>query len=298
MTDSGETTVSARKPRYVGEPMSVDRWLRARDSRRRGDFGSCSSIALALVCLACEPTLVVGTWTCSVDSEGLPPADTSVTEALELPWETGFENGFCDYADAGGFCYANPSASYEIVTSPVHSGMYAGAFHVAGLEGDGLQARCARHGILPEAAYYGAWFYVPVPITTSDNFNLFHFDGGGADVHHDLWDVSLALDADGELSAYVFDFLRRMTRPTGAAGRVPVGEWFHLEVYWVRAADATGTFELYVDGSRALSLTDLVTDDSAAGEWYVGSLATELEPRPNTLYVDDVSVSDTPRGGS
>ena len=278
--------------------MSVDRLLSAPDSRQAGDFGSRLSIAVALLCLSCEPTLVVGSYTCSADAGPLPPADTSITEAVELPWETGFEDGFCDYADSGGLCYANPAASYELVDTPVRSGTHAAAFHIAGVEGDGLQARCARHGILPEAAYYGAWFYVPVPLTSINNFNLFHFDGEGADVHHDLWDVSLELDADGELSAYVFDFLRMMARPTGALGRVPVGEWFHLEVYWVRATDPTGTFALYVDGAEVLSLTNLVTDDSEAGEWYVGSLATALTPRPYTLYVDDVTLSATRRGGS
>lgn len=269
-------------------------------SRQAAGSGCRFSMSVALVCLSCEPTLVVGTWACDPNGSGpLPPPDTSVTEPLELPWETGFENGFCAYSDTGGFCYANPAASYELVDSPVRSGTRAAAFHVAGQEGDGLQARCARHGILPEAAYYGAWFYVPVPITSSNNFNLFHFDGNGADVHHDLWDVSLELDGDGELSAYVFDFLRMTTRrPTAGLGRVPVGEWFHLEVYWVRATDPTGTFALYVNGVEALSLTDLITDDSEAGEWYVGSLATELRPQPNTLYVDDVTLSATPRGGS
>ncbi|HEU5075799.1 MAG TPA: hypothetical protein VFU02_16515, partial [Polyangiaceae bacterium] len=168
----------------------VDRFRWALGSRRARAFGSRFSIAAALACASCEPTLVVGTWTCNADSEGpLPPADTSKREALELPWETGFENGFCDYADTGGLCYANPAASYELVSSPVRSGTRAAAFHVAGDTAlDGLQARCARHGVLPEAAYYGAWFYVPTAVTSTNNWNLFHFDGDGADVHHDLWD--------------------------------------------------------------------------------------------------------------
>ena len=52
-----------------------------------------------------------------------------------------------------------------------------------------------------------------------------------------------------------------------------------------------------MNGLEVLSLTDLVTDDAEEVEWYVGNLATELSPRPNTLYVDDVSISATPRGG-
>lgn len=244
----------------------------------------------------------MGTWNCSADNQATEPpvAEADAAETLEVPWETGFEDGYCGYAKAGGFCYANPEASYDLVTSPVHSGRHAAAFQVAGdyPTVDGLQARCARAGQLPQAAYYGAWFYVPVEVTSTDNWNLFHFDGNGADVHHDLWDVSLAVTG-GVLRAYVFDFLRMMVRATGSQADVPVGEWFHLEVYWERAKDATGTFALYVDGVEALSLTDLSTDDSDAGaEWYVGNLATEVAPRPNTLYVDDVTISATRRGGN
>lgn len=254
------------------------------------------SVGLALTCLSCEPTLVVGSLTCDSDNE----PDSLVTEELVLPWETSFEDGFCGYTDAGGYCVVNAEAAYAIVTSPVHSGTSAAAFQVSGDyadTGDGLQARCARHGILPEAAYYGAWFYIPNPVTSSNNWNLFHFDGNGRDVQHELWDVSLGVEG-GTLRAYVFDFLRMTTRPVDAGGEVPVGEWFHLEVYWLRSAEATGVFELYVDGVEALSLTNLVTDDSESGEWYVGNLATELQPRPNTLYVDDVTISATRRGGS
>jgi len=257
-------------------------------------------LATVIACLGCAPELVVGTWKCGGGSSGadavIPAAST---ELVELPWETSFEDGFCGYAKAGGFCYANPEASYEVTRSPVRSGRHAAAFHVtADLAPEGLQARCARQGILPEAAYYGAWVYIPKAVTSTDNWNLFHFDGNGADVHHDLWDVSLAVGPGGELSAYVFDFLRMMRWPGDGAAEVPVGEWFHLEVYWQRALDATGSFELYVDGVEVLSLTDLITDDAEGAEWHVGNLSTVPEPRPSTLYVDDVSISATRRGGN
>lgn len=276
-------------------------WKRpARRSSLARAFDSRCSILLLLGSLSCRPDLIVGSWTCDDSGASVPPAEqTAPPEELELPWHTGFEDGFCGYADPGGFCYANPDASYELVSSPVHSGDHAAAFHIPGDPNrDGLQARCARTGLLPEAAYYGAWFYVPAAVTSIDLWNLFHFDGNGADVHHDLWDVSLAVNPDGTLRAYVFDFLRMVTREADTDGEVPVGEWFQLEVYWERATDPSGTFELYVDGNLVLSLTDLVTDDSDQGEWYVGSLATDLMPRPNTLYVDDVTISETPQGGN
>jgi hypothetical protein len=261
-------------------------------------FGFHISVAVALASLACAPDLVIGDWSCDDSGRPTQPAEQSPIEELSLPWWTGFEDGFCGYAE-GGFCYANPDASYHLVDSPVRSGKYAAAFNVPGDPAqDGLQARCARSGILPEAAYYGAWFFITEELASIDLWNLFHFDGNGAEVHHDLWDVSLSRDPDGTLRAYVFDFLRMVARPAEAGGEIPVGEWFHLEVYWERAIAATGVFELYVAGTRALSLTDLVTDDSDRGEWYVGNFATALTPRPNTLYVDDVTISETRQGGN
>lgn len=60
-------------------------------------FAARSSVGLALSCLSCEPTLVVGSWKCGSDNE----PDAIVTEELALPWETSFEDGFCGYTDAG-----------------------------------------------------------------------------------------------------------------------------------------------------------------------------------------------------
>src|SRR6187551_76969 len=104
-----------------------------------------------------------------------------VTGALALPWSTSFENGFCDYAVASGYCYGDTRASFEIVSSPVHSGNSAAAFNIVVDDAfDGLQARCVRHGQLPEAAYYSAFFFIPSAPTFANNWNLIHFQGGGA----------------------------------------------------------------------------------------------------------------------
>lgn len=259
-----------------------------------------TALLLAAGTSACAPELVIGTWDCSGLAQGgaanlAPPA--TPTEPTAFPWSTGFEDGFCGFEATGGFCYANPDAAYEVVSAPVHGGARAAAFHIAGDPSqDGLQARCARQGMLPERAFYGAWFFVPTTVTASDNWNLFHFDGDTADVEHGLWDVSLRALPDGTLSVYVFDFLRMRTlSPEGVT--VPVGSWFHLEVFLRRATDASGEFELYVDGQLALELNQLATDDGEIGQWYVGNLAASLSPNPGTLYVDDVTINAERQGG-
>ena len=235
---------------------------------------------------ACEPELVVGAWSCS-------PSDASVADGsapLELPWATGFESAFCDYERVGGFCYAAPLAQYEAVTAPVHSGRYAAAFRIRAGRDDGYQTRCVREGILPSAAYYGAWYLIPEPTESTALWNLLHFRGGDATNQHGLWDVSLEHRSDGALTLFVFDFLHGIVRRADRPVPVPIGTWFHVELYLRRAPDATGEVALYQDGQTVLEARNLMTDDTARGQWYVGNLANGLTPPDSVLYVDDVTI--------
>ncbi len=77
-------------------------------------------------------------------------------------------------------------------------------------------------------------------------------------------------------------------------GGLPIGAWVHLQVYLKRAADATGELAVYQDGEEALRLPGIITDDSEWGQWYVGNWATDIEPPDSTVYVDDVSITETP----
>lgn len=247
---------------------------------------SAAAVLLASSTLgACEPRLSVGEWTCSTDG-----ASAGETTAIGVPWSTSFENRFCDYSEVGGFCYGPGPARYEIVSSPVHSGRHAAAFSVQAGDAEGHQTRCVRQGALPTAAYYGAWFYLPTAAENSAVWNLVHFQGGDPSGQHGLWDISLVNTPDGNLQTVVFDFLGGMTYQPTEPAPVPIASWFHLELYLRRAADATGEVALYQDGRQLVGVTNIVTDDSSFGQWYVGNFATGLSPADSTIYVDDVSI--------
>ncbi|HKU39629.1 MAG TPA: heparin lyase I family protein [Polyangiales bacterium] len=215
------------------------------------------------------------------------------TGPVASSWSTGFEDEFCDYEQVGGFCYAGPSASYTTVTTPVHSGHSAAAFEIVAGDTGGHQTRCVRQGMFPATAYYGAWYFIPATATNMGNWNLLHFRGGTPSDQHGLWDVSLINGANGELEAVLLDFLNGTTRRATQRTPVPIGRWFHLELYLKRAADATGEVALYQDDEVLLEAKGLVTDDTSWGQWYVGNLATRLTPRDSTLYVDDVTIRST-----
>ena len=247
-------------------------------------------MAFVALTTACEPELVVGTWTC-------PPPDTqadgSADKVVEVPWTTGFETGFCEYGRSLGYCYNDPDASHRVVDAPVHSGNHAAAFSVTS-EPSGLQARCFLEGALPRDATYGAWFYLPTRATNAGNWNLMHFQGGSLGALHGLWDVSLASAADGSSFLYVFGFLGAGLRAPDTPRPVPIKSWFHVEFRFQRAADATGEIALYQDGAPLMQLTGLTTDDTDFGQWYVGNYADALTPANSTVYVDDVTIRAAP----
>lgn len=221
------------------------------------------------------------------------PGDDSGLVPLAVPWSTGFEGASGDswVPSSASDCYVSGGATFQLVTTPVHSGQHSAAFSVNTAIASPSQTRCLKQGVLPTAAYYSAWYYVPAPAANAGNWNLLHFQGANAPSSasaHGLWDVSLANGANGSLQAVVYDFLRmRLLQTTGT---VPTGAWVHFEVYLQRAADTTGRFTLRLDGQVVLDLTGLATDDSLWGQWFVGNFATVLSPATSTVYVDDVSI--------
>lgn len=257
------------------------------------------SVWLTCVSLGCESKVVIASFSCPESSESTTATNggTGGTDPpFAIPWSTGFEDGFCDYSNPGGFCYETGPATHTIVSEPTHSGNFAAAMTVRsdGVEAN-AQTRCVRGGTLPTEAYYGVWYYLPIATQANDLWNLIHFQGGEGPNNrlHGLWDVSLVNNDQGDLRLYVYDFLGGTVPDMSSAPPVPVGSWFHIEVFLKRATDETGEFILYQDGAMVVHLTDLITDDSPWGQWYVGNLALDLTPAESTIYIDDVTISSS-----
>ena len=258
---------------------------------RRAFYSRQLGVVGVLAFCACEHDLHVGKWNCADAPDAVQHADE--TTVVAAPWSTSFEEGFCDYSQGAGYCYGDRLATYTTVTSPVHSGHYAAAFNVQGDDLAARQARCVVEGILPTAAYYGAWYFVPARATNSGLWNLVHFQGGDLSALHGLWDISLENGSDEQLQLIVYDFLNGRTHRPADPTPIPIGSWFHIELYLERAAGETGEVALFQDGNELLRVTNLVTDDTRWGQWYVGNLASGVSPADSTLYVDDVTIRRT-----
>jgi hypothetical protein len=257
-----------------------------------------ATLAMVWLALGCEPTVIIGS--CAEPAEaGVAAGASAGGDAVGVPWSTGFEDGLCGYHAAHGFCYARHGADLEIVRSPTpHSGEFAAAFTVNAdaTTADRSQARCVREGVMPQSAYYGAWYFIPALSTNADTWNLFHFLGGTSEADPEpqpLWDVSL-VNSGSNLQLSVYDFLHKTTRATSGVDPVPIGHWFRLQIKIVRSAQANGEIIVLQDGVVALHLTDVITDDTEWGQWYVGNFAKTLVPTLSTLYVDDITISEGP----
>lgn len=219
---------------------------------------------------------------------------------MTVPWSTSFEDGFCDYpsVDGAGFCYGDDP--YLLVTEPHRpGGNLAAEFKV---KGDGLkQTRCVRQGAFPESAYYGAWYFIPEALQEAPNWNLWHFQGGEiTDTRLDgYWDVTLVkIGQSGDWELVVRDPLSAppaITTYSGADHKpVPIGKWFHIELFLKRASDSTGKVALYQDGVLLFERANLKSNASPFTQWYVGDWAENATPANSSLFVDDVTIRATP----
>src|ERR1700753_218092 len=88
-------------------------------------------LLMASVLCGCEPDAVVGQWTCLKSTGPAGPlindagAHQGIAGPVKVPWTTSFEDAFCGYQDAKGWCYSDDGSDYESVSSPVHSGQRA-----------------------------------------------------------------------------------------------------------------------------------------------------------------------------
>ena len=250
-------------------------------------------LLLALAGIACDPELVVGTWTCPAPAR--VPNDAgeleTVTGPVKLPWSTGFEQGLCDYNIAEGYCYTRDDSSYAMVESPAHTGKRAAAFTIQTDAPAGNETRCVREGTLPEDAVYGAWYYVPQAPREADNWNLMHIQGGDEGGRlPTLWDVSLEVIDDGTLHLFLLGAYGLGVQRPAVPRPVPIGAWVQIELRLRRASDTTGEVALYQDGVLLIQRTGIRTDNTSFQQWYVGNLANSLTPPASTLYVDDITL--------
>ena len=261
---------------------------------------------------------------------GLPAAERN-----SILWKTDHESGdlrgWTDkgFQSPGGGIYNTGGTDVEAAATrqPAHSGNWSARATIRGAIRGQHGSRAVRlmrwtnaawdagGQPLPREAYFSAWYYIPTLYNPNKYgdwarnqvswWNIFQFkDKDQNGQSQPLWTVNLLLDEDAQqlcLSLY-------SPRNTNATHHqpdpvfVPVGKWFHLEVLYRCATDATGRITLWQDGQQLLDVSNVVTSlggrdgQSLHPTWGVGSYTDHVEalgeaPGTATIYIDDAAVS-------
>ena len=156
------------------------------------------------------------------------------------------------------------------------------------------------------AAYYSSWYYVPEHATVSW-WNIFQWktgydDGSGRTARalywHDLDDygdelyleLQTRVNGDGEWVKGWSNTLAIAPVP------IPIGQWFHLESYYVWDTSSNGRVTTWLDGVQMWDIGGLTTEfdwpyDVYKREWTVNNYANDTTPSTHTIYIDDAAVS-------
>jgi hypothetical protein len=219
----------------------------------------------------------------------------------DLLWTARFEtNSFDEWTASrfGGAVGAAPMPPNAVAVSTAHprAGLYDAALSVdAGPDATVESASMSLKENLPTDAFYSAWYYLPHTTTVNGYWVIQKFrrrtDVADPSTEGELFDLDLYTLPTGEMSFRVFDH-RAGDNPPMIVDQpiVTVDGWFHLETRYRNTTDATGRLTIWLDGLEVFDLSG-PTGPTPWIQWTVVSVAQDLTPSANVLYVDDCAIS-------
>jgi hypothetical protein len=206
---------------------------------------------------------------------GAEPGDTS-------EWTNG----------GSGIKYIEGQGQVEVVNAPVRRGAHAFRAIIIDMGGTLTQAVLFRAGQFPAEAYYSAWFRLAESHVTAywAILKIQSLLGLGDTMPSDLWDLGMESDDAGTLTTFITD-KRTKTTLMHSAVSVPIGVWFHIEMLFKAATDATGRIVVWQDGAVVLTVDDYATAPTPFLSFGVGNIATQITPNVATIDIDDAAIS-------
>jgi len=224
----------------------------------------------------------------------------------DVIWWTDHESGdlseWKEGAPNGGFILPGNSR-VEVTKGIARSGEYA--LHIQDQSHDARDfPLAARNGPLPVEVYCSAWFYMPAPLKPKDYwwFVLFRsrqppYDDKAA--FRDEIALSFTTRADGSVGTVV-----RARSPMNTPDSkeldaslpplldlpVPVGQWFHIEVFHRTGTDDSGHFMVWQDGQLTFDVAGRNAQTTWA-EWMLGGVVDALTTDASQLYIDDAAMA-------
>jgi hypothetical protein len=230
---------------------------------------------------------------------GCSDAPVNLGNNPDVIWWTDHETG--DTSDwsrnAEGTTWTSSGGQLDVVDAPARSGNHALRSVVTSVSSVGMLsgAVAERAGIVPVDAFYSAWFYVPVSITSTSYWLVYKFrsrrmaSDAASDV--DAWDLDFLSDGHGGMQFTLFGHAANANETPTVVTPVPIGRWFQVEAFLRATNDNTGKLTIWIDGVTAFDVQARPTVPSPFVEWSVGAITEMIAPTPATIYVDDAAIS-------
>ena len=221
-----------------------------------------------------------------------------------LAWRADHESGDLRQWEAGGGEYNSGDADTEVTTAKAHTGKRAAAMTITAPPESGTRLFRMRESRSGADAYYGVWYFIPRSYEVEEYWNLFQFKSETS-TENDPWWVLDVGTRSGTGRLYLFlrykgtlpgprerDVGREETKYFWqSASDIPIGRWFHVEVFLSQSSGFRGRIIVWQDGMRLFDLAKVKTKFVGGDQrWSVNNYSNDLSPRPSVIYVDDATV--------
>jgi hypothetical protein len=150
--------------------------------------------------------------------------------------------------------------------------------------------------------YYSAWLFFPQHYAVNNWANLLQFKSQSPTLNDAVWVLELRNRPNGAMYL-MLRWKGIMAGPTQGAGTglrhfhqtlidVPVGQWFHVEIFLRQSSVYAGRLTVWQDGMQIYDLDQVKTKyPDGDNRWSINAYAADVQPMPFTVYVDDAVIS-------
>jgi hypothetical protein len=152
--------------------------------------------------------------------------------------------------------------------------------------------------------YYSAWYYIPNQVRVGSFWNIMQFKANLNGTSGLFWKIDVRNDSNGRMFAtliwkgtiagpYAGDGIK-VRKYTQNTAPLPVGKWFKLEAYLKQSEQFDGQITVWQDGVTIFNIQNVRTKFPGGYQNFsVNNYGGRLLPNPTTLYIDDVSISNS-----
>lgn len=230
----------------------------------------------------------------TVKREPGAPEDPVALKPGEILWRADHEEGNLSdwYAKRGGGEFNSGGGRSSVSRDVAKSGRYAAKMVLTDVDKtEGVRLfrwdEPRREGEL----YYSTWYYFPKRHNAPNWWNVWQFKSKTSSRNDPFFLIDIANRKGGNMHFRLYDWQERRSYHQSLKD-IPVGRWFHVEVFYKSRGDRTGAITVWQDGTKIFDVKNVRTRYADGDtQWSVNNYTASIKPDPVVTYVDDALIS-------